>query len=158
MLLPAFPFDELIVRGRDLAVPYAVISGGAPAIDAARLLAREETDVVLVHDEDGTVNALDNLALLRFLLPDYVVSDRALARVMGDDASQLLSRLDGRTTGDLVARDRDALPRVSAEAHLVEIASVMVGDGAGLVAVLDDDQVIGGITTSALLTALLGRR
>ncbi len=148
------------MRAREIVRPYPVVQTTDPALTAARLLAQEDVDVLLVEDPGHSiVGALPDIAMLRFLVPDYAVEDRALARVLGaGDLSQLLARLDGRTVQDLVSREGDALPTVSADAHLVEVAAAMIEKGAPLVAVVDGTAILGGITSSALLTCLLGDR
>ncbi len=146
------------MKARDLAQPYPVVRTADPAQAAARLLAREDVDVLLVQDDDGTVvGPLHDLDMLDALLPHYLVEDRALARVLGPGASdELWARLDGKTVGDLLRKHASAQPAVDGDADLVEVAAEMLSARVALVAVVDGAAVVGGITSSSLLTHLLG--
>ena len=146
------------MKARALAQPYPVVRPSDPAQTAARLLAREDVDVLLVQDEQGAVvGPLHDLDMLAALLPRYLVEDRALARVLGPDASaELWARLAGRTVGDLLRRHAAQHPTVDGDADLVEVAAEMLAADHALVAVLEGTTVIGGITSSLLLTHLLG--
>jgi len=148
------------MRAGELARPYPVIAITASAVDAGRMLAEEDTDVLLVQGTDGEpVGALHDIGLLTALLPHYLVEDRALARVLGEgDADDLWSRLDGKTVADLLQSNPAPLPTVPKDATLVQIAAEMCATGAALVAVVDGTRILGGVTTSALLTRLLGSR
>ena len=146
------------MKARELAQPYPVVRTSDPATSAARLLAGEDIDVVLVQDERGVVvGPLHDLDVLDALLPRYLVEDRVLARVLEPGASEgLWARLEGRTVGDLLRRYATAQPTVDGDADLVEIAAEMLSARAALVAVVEGTTVLGGITSSALLTHLLG--
>ena len=146
------------MKARALAQPYPVVRPSDPAQAAARLLAREDVDVLLVQDEQGTVvGPLHDLDMLHALLPHYLVEDRALARVLGPDASaELWARLDGRTVGDLLRRHGSRHPTVDGDADLVEVAAEMLSARTALIAVVEGSTVLGGITSSLLLTHLLG--
>ena len=145
------------MRAGELARPYPVISIGATAAEAGHILAQEDVDVLLVQGEDGVpVGALHDIGLLGALLPRYLVEDRVLARVVGEgDADTLWARLDGKTVGDLLASHAAPLPTVPQDANLIQIAAEMCATGAALVAVVDGTRILGGVTTSALLTQLL---
>ncbi len=147
------------VKAGEFAAPYPTISAAAPAEEAGRLLAGEDVSVLLVHDDGGLpVGALHDVALLQAMLPSYLVEDRALARMLGDgDADELWSRLHGKTVGELINSER-SLPTVQADATLVQVAAEMCATGAALIAVIDGDRIVGGITSSALITKLLGNR
>ncbi len=146
------------MKARTLAQPYPVVRPSDAAQSAARLLAREDVDVLLVQDEQGTVvGPLHDLDLLDALLPHYLVEDRALARVLGPGASgELWARLEGSTVGDLLRRHAAQHPTVDGDADLVEVAAEMLSTRSALVAVVDGTTVLGGITSSLLLTHLLG--
>ena len=145
------------VKARDLARPYPLVGTDDSAQDAARLLAREDVDVLLVQDTDGAVvGPLYDLDLLTALLPHYLVEDRALARVLGEGASdELWDRLAGRRVRDLMSVT-PRRPAVDADAGLVEVAAEMLAARSALVAVVEGSRVLGGITSSHLLTQLLG--
>ncbi len=148
------------MRAGDLATPYPVISAGAPAEEAAALLAEEDTDVLLVQGADGApAGVLHDLGLLTAMLPHYLVEDRALARTLGEgNTAELWERLKGKSVGDLIDTTADPLPTVKADATLIEVAAQMCGTGAALVAVMDGERILGGVTSSALITVLLSDR
>ena len=145
------------MRARDLAQPYPVVRTTDPATDAARLLAREDVDVLLVQDVDGRViGPLHDLDMLAALVPPYCVEDRALARVLGEGgADELWERLVGKDVGDLLRTHGAGQAAVDGDAGLLEIAAEMLGARSTLVAVVDGTSVLGGITSSQVLTALL---
>ncbi len=146
------------MKARALAQPYPVVQTSDPAETVARLLSREEVDVVLVQDEQGTVlTPLHDLDVLDALLPHYLVEDRTLARVLGPGAADdLLARLTGKTVGDLLRGRASQHPTVDSDADLVEVAAEMLSARTALIAVVEGSTVLGGITSSALLTHLLG--
>jgi CBS domain-containing protein len=149
------------MRARDLATPYPSVAPDTPAEEAARLLAQEAVEGVFVQEEQGELQGLiSDTTLLAFLLPRYLAEDRALVRVLGEDvAGALWQRLAGRPVRDLLAASTASLPEVDADDTLVSVAATLVRSGASLVAVRDrDGRLLGGITTSQLLTRLLGSR
>ena len=148
------------MRAGELARPYPVIDLTATAIEAGRMLAQEDIDVLLVKGSDGVpVGALHDIGLLTAMLPHYLVEDRALARVLGEgDSDDLWSRLEGKTVEDLLTANPAPLPTVEHDATLIQVAAQMCATGAALVAVVEGTRILGGVTTSALLTRLLGDR
>jgi CBS domain-containing protein len=149
------------MRARDLATPYPSVAPDTPAEEAARLLAQEAVEGVFVQEEQGELQGLiSDTTLLAFLLPRYLAEDRALVRVLGEDvAGALWQRLARRPVRDLLAASTARLPEVDADDTLVSVAATLVRSGASLVAVRDrDGRLLGGITTSQLLTRLLGSR
>jgi CBS domain-containing protein len=134
-----------------------IVGPEAPAAEAARLLRDPEVrGLLVVNSEDRLVGVLTDAMLLRFLLPPYVAEAESLAGVLEEQAAEVLwRRLDGKRVFDLLPQD----PADSAEVHLedtlIEVASAMVGDHVPLVAVREDDRVVGAITLSALLKHLL---
>jgi CBS domain-containing protein len=149
------------MRARDLATPYPSLAPDTPAGEAARLLAEEAVEGVFVQDDQGELQGLvSDTSLLAFLVPRYLAEDRALVRVLGEDvADALWQRLRGRPVRDLLAASTAGLPEIDADATLVAVAAALARTGASLVAVRDrDGRLLGGITTSQLLTRLLGTR
>jgi CBS domain-containing protein len=146
------------VRARDLAITYPSLAPDAPAEEAARLLAEEPVEGVFVLDQHGGLQGVvSDTALLAFLLPRYLAEDRALVGVLGEDvADALWQRLGGRPVRDLLAA---SVAEVDADATLVVVAATLVRSGASLVVVRDrDGRLLGGITTSRVITRLLGDR
>ena len=102
---------------------------------------------------------VSDLALLARLLPGYVLEDPTLAQVLEEGAADLLwQRLEGHTAAELLPTKRAEVAQVDGDATLMEIAAAMVRARAPLVAVRDrDGRLLGGITTSRLLTPPAGR-
>jgi CBS domain-containing protein len=149
------------VRARDLATPYPSLAPGSPAEQAARLLAEEPVEGVFVHDQHGGLQGVvTDTTLLSFLLPRYLAEDRALLGVLGEDVAEALwQRLGGRSVQELLSATTRSVAEVDEDATLLEVAAVLVRSGAALVVVRGQDgRLLGGITTSRLLTRLLGDR
>jgi CBS domain-containing protein len=150
------------VRARDLAITYPSLTPDAPAEEAARLLAEEPVEGVFVQDEHGGLQGVvTDTTLLAFLLPRYLAEDRALVGVLGEDvADALWQRLAGRPVRDLLlAATTASVAEVDDDATLVEVAAALVRTSASLVVVRDPGgRLLGGITTSRVITRLLGDR
>jgi CBS domain-containing protein len=145
------------MRARDLAVPYPLLPADAPAAEAARLLAEEPIDAVFVERHGQLQGVVSDIGLLVRMLPGYIIEDPKLAQVMEEGSADLLwRRLEGHTAGELLAKKGSEVPQVDGDATLMEVAAVMAGARAPMVAVRQGDRLIGGITSSALLTRLLG--
>jgi CBS domain-containing protein len=144
------------MRARDLAVPYPVPPADAPAAEAARLLAQQEVDAVFVDRQGQLQGVVSDIGLLVRLLPGYIIEDPTLAQVMEEGAADLLwRRLEGHTAGELLPKKGREVPQVDGDATLMQVAAVMAGARAPMVAVREGGRLIGGITSSALLTRLL---
>jgi CBS domain-containing protein len=147
------------VKALGLAGPQETLRADASAQEGALVLSRIQTSAAIVVDDDEFVGVVTDEDLLRALLPSYVGEADALARVLEEDSSEMLwQRLEGRTVRDLLVPNREEEPVVDGGATLVEVASVMVRAEAPIVAVVEDDRLIGGITIDHLLTHLLSRR
>jgi CBS domain-containing protein len=145
------------MRARDLAVPYPLLPADAPAAEAARLLAEEPIDAVFIERQGQLQGVVSDIGLLVRLLPGYIIEDPKLAHVLEEGATDLLwRRLEGRTTVGLLPKQGGEVPQVDGDATLMEVAAVMAGAQAPMVAVREGGRLIGGITSSALLTRLLG--
>lgn len=150
-----------LVRARDLAITYPSLAPNAPAEEAARLLAEEPVEGVFVLDQHGGLQGVvTDTTLLSFLLPRYLAEDRALVGVLGEDVAEALwQRLAGRPVQELLSASTGSPAEVDADATLVTVAATLVRGGASLVVVRDPDgRLLGGITTSRLITRLLGDR
>jgi hypothetical protein len=81
-----------------------------------------------------------------------------LAQVLEEGAAELLwRRLDGHTAAELLPTKRAEVAQVDGDATLLEVAAAMVRARAPLVAVRDPGgRLLGGITTSRLISQLLG--
>jgi len=147
-----------VTRARDLAITYPSLPADAPAAEVARLLVEEPVDAVFIEHHGQLQGVVTDLGLLLRLLPGYPREDPALAQVLEEGAAELLwQRLEGRTAADLLPTKRAEVAQVDDDATLIEIAAAMARTNAPLVAVRDrDGRLLGGITTSQLITGLLG--
>ncbi len=148
------------MKARDIARPHPRVATDAPASDAAEILSRLDVRAVLVVDAaQRLVGVLTDGELLAALLPDYLEEDAALARVLEEEAADELWRgLEGRTVADLLGQPEEPRPAVGADARLLEVAAMMVRTRRSLVGVVDEGELIGGISIDDLLNHLLQRR
>lgn len=146
------------MRAGDLAEPFPTVSLSTQALAAARLIGEARLPGLIVCEDDGSPHTvLGGSQVLRFMIPQYVQDDPTLARVYDDDsAEKLLGKLSATTVRELLPRrqDRDDLPVVDRNATTVEIAAVMAQLHSPVVAVLQDDRVIGAVTVSRLFEHL----
>ena len=144
---------------RDLVEPYPSATVATPALDAVRSMAEEHRLAIIVLDEEGRPYAvLSSPQILTALLPDYVVEDPNLARVLGsEDAEQMLARLNGLSVGDLMPREVRGVPVLSEDDTDLEAAAYMAGEGVSVVAVVAAGRYVGAVTVSRLLREALGR-
>ncbi len=144
------------MRARDLAAPYPSLPTDAAASQVARVLAQEEVDVVFIERQGQLQGVVSDIGLLARLLPSYILEDPKLAQVLEEGAADLLwRRLEGRRADELLAKAGSEIPQVEGDATLMQVAAAMAGARAPLVAVREGGRLIGGITSSALLTRLL---
>jgi hypothetical protein len=144
------------MRARDLAAPYPSLPTDAAASEVARVLAQEAVDVVFIERQGQLQGVVSDIGLLTRLLPSYVIEDPKLAQVLEEGAADLLwRRLEGQRADELLAKAGGEIPQVDGDATLIEVAAAMAGARAPLVAVREGGRLVGGITSSALLTRLL---
>ena len=148
------------MRARNIASRHYTVAAEAPASEAAGILSRLDVRAVLVVDAEGRLaGVLSDSRLLAALLPDYVEEDAALARVLEEDATDVLwRRLEGRSAADLLDAHEGPHPEVDGGARLIEVAAMMVHTRLSLVGVRDQGQLMGGISIDDLLTHLLRAR
>jgi len=146
------------VRAGDLAEPFPTVALSTQALTAARMIGEARLPGLIVCEDDGSPHTvLGGSQVLRFMIPQYIQDDPALARVYDEVSSEkLLGRLSDRTVSDLLPKrqDRDDLPVVDADATTVEIAAVMARLHSPLVAVLRGRRVTGAVTVSRLFEHL----
>lgn len=149
------------MRARDLAVACASIGMDDAAIDAVRLMAGERVPGIVVCDSSGRpTRILPGTQVLRFVIPQYVQDDAALARVISGRASeQLLEELTGKKVRDLLPARVDFDPAVAnADDTVLELAAIMARTHSPVVAVVEQDELIGCVTLPRLLDVLLAGR
>lgn len=142
------------MRARDLMSPFPTVTLATPAIDAARLLARQDLPGLIVVDDFGIpLTILSGTQVLRMALPAYSIEDPTLAHVVDEASADVFARgVDGRTVQDGLPEERRELPAVDGDATLLEIAALMARTRSPIVAVTaDDGQMIGAVTLSVLM-------
>ncbi|GAA0448175.1 histidine kinase [Paractinoplanes deccanensis] len=147
------------MHARDVAVSMSTVAESLPAREAVRVLAAQDLPGLVVVDGKGRpLTVLAGTQVLRMALPSYCQDDPALARVIDEDAADVV--LDGvgdRTVADLLPRKRPELPAVRGNATVLEVASIMARSNVPLVAVVDEAGVMTGvITLDGLLDRMLG--
>lgn len=151
------------MRARDLASALPVVDRSMPAIDAVRLIAREDLLGVVIVDETGhPAELISTVDVARMMLPRYVRSDLSLANVLGEvGTDDLHDELHERTVGDLVDAEEVTTRRVltvDGDAHLVEIAARLVDAGTQVALVHDNHRTEPGfVTLPAVLDAVVAR-
>ena len=143
---------------RDLAVPFPAIGMEDDALDAARLMAEQHLPGIVVCEPDGRpTRILPGPEVLRFVIPRYVQDDAALARVIGDRATDsLLAELRGTKVRDLLPEpSRSGLVVAGPDDTLLELCVLMARTHSPLVAVVEHDRLLGCVTLPRLLDVLL---
>src|SRR3954468_19033366 len=146
------------MRAGDVSIQMSTVDEDTPAREAAKVLAAQDLPGLIVVDAKGRpLTVLAGTQVLRMSLPSYCQDDPALARVIDEAAADvILSGIGEPTVADLLPKSRPELPAVSADATLLEVASVMARSGVPLVAVVDAERVMtGAITLDGLPERLL---
>ena len=147
------------MRARDLAEDFPTVSLASDAMQAAQAMAQTHQPGLIVVDDRGRPHAvLGGSQVLRFVIPNYVQEDPHLARALDADAADdLCRRLQGTTVKEVLPdrQDLDELPVVDGDATALEMAAVMARMHSPLVAVVENETVIGAVTVSRLLDYLL---
>ncbi len=151
---------------RQLAEPFPVVHLDTPALEATRLLVEKRLPGLVVVDEDNMPLAiLPGSQVLRFALPEYVEEDPSLASVYSEaEADNFCAPLKGHTVAELMPspqympkRDADR-PLVRGDTTLIEVAAIMARQHSPVVAVVENEHIIGVITVHRLLGAALPKR
>jgi CBS domain-containing protein len=148
------------MQARDLAEPYPTVTMGTPAVEAARGLAADRLNALVVVDErDHPTVVLPATQVLRLGLPSYSQDDPALARVIDEaHADVFLRKLAGRTLADCLPARTGELPVVNEDDTVLEIAALMARARSPLVVVVDrSGAMLGAITLHRLLDQVLTR-
>lgn len=147
------------MRARDLAVPFPAVGLDDSALDAARLLAERRLPGIVVTHADGRPHTiLPGSQVLRFVVPQYVQDDEALARVIDEAAAdEMFAALASRRVRDLLPRQQRELPVLSGDDTVMEVAALMARAHSPLVAVVEAGELIGCVTVADLLQRYLPR-
>ncbi|MQA77364.1 MAG: CBS domain-containing protein [Streptosporangiales bacterium] len=146
------------MRARDLVGEFPMVGMDMPAVEAARLLAAQNLPGLIVVDDHGhPATILPGTQVLQLVVPSYIQDDPIVARVIDEDHADLfLTELGDRTVRECLPAQRRELPVVDPDASVLEIAALMARTRCPLVAVVDEDTVLGAITLDALLDRMLG--
>jgi CBS domain-containing protein len=146
------------VNARELAEPCPSIGLEDDVSAAVRLMAQQRRPGIVVCDADGRpVRILPGTQVLRFVIPRYLQDDAALARVIGEPAAtQLLGELSGTKVRQVLSDPPEVdLAVARPDDTELELAVLMARTHSPLVAVVEDDRLIGCVTLPRLLDALL---
>jgi CBS domain-containing protein len=141
-----------------MAEDYPVTSLDSDALEAARLLAAHRLPGLVVTDEDGRPQSILGASqVVRFLVPKYVQDDPSLAGVLDEQfADRVADKLSGHTVRDLLPKEHIELAVADADDTIIEVAAMMARIRCPLVAVVENDKILGVITASRLLEKALG--
>ena len=162
MTAPVPSLDSLArVLARDLAVPYPSIGMDDDALDAARTMAEQRLPGIVVCEPSGRpTRILPGSQVLRFVIPHYVQDHDALARVISERASdRLLGELAGKKVREVLSEPSGVdLAVANPDDTVLELAVLMARTHSPLVAVVENDLLIGCVTLPRLLDVLLAPR
>ncbi|CAL8969038.1 MAG: CBS domain-containing protein [Actinobacteria bacterium] len=146
------------MRAGDIAEPYPVVGLSTSALVAARLMARDRLPGLVVTDDDGVPQAvLPASQVVRFMVPDYVQDDPALAGVLGEvPTDRITARLAATRVADLLPTHTVELPVLKPEDTVIELAAMMARLRSPLCAVFDGTRVVGVVTAAHLLALVCG--
>jgi len=142
-------------------MPYPSIGMDDDALDAVRMMAEQRLPGIVVCEPSGRpTRILPGSQVLRFVIPRYVQDEAALARVISERASdRLLGELVGKKVRDVLSQPPDVdLAVVNPDDTVLEIAVLMARTHSPLVAVVEDNLLIGCVTLPRLLDVLLAPR
>ena len=147
------------MRAKNIAEEYPVVSVDTDALEAARMLAEHRLPGLLVTDASGRPYAvLPASQVVRFIVPRYVQDDPSLAGVLNESmADRSAEKLTGRTVRDVLPEHLLEVPPAQADDTLIEVAALMARLRSPLVAVVEDGKLLGVITASRVLEAVLRR-
>jgi CBS domain-containing protein len=148
------------MRARDLAETYPIVTMDTPALEAARRLATEQLNGLVVVDDKGRPKCvLPATQVLRLGVPGYARDDPALARVVDEaHADVFLRELGNRTIADCQLKKDSELPVVDEDATVLEVAALMARARSPVIPVLDSaGRMTGAITLQRLLDRVLSR-
>ncbi|MEU0564217.1 CBS domain-containing protein [Nonomuraea sp. NPDC005983] len=144
------------MRARDLVSGFPTVTADTPVIDAARLLAEQDLPGLIVVDGGRPSSILPGTQVLRLAVPGYCIDDPALARVVDEaHADVFLQSLAGRTVREALPANPRELPVADPDATVLELAALMARTHSPLVAIVEDDRLLGAVTLQALLDRLV---
>ncbi len=146
---------------RDLTVPCPSVGLDDDAWDAVRLMAEQRLPGIVVCRPDGRpARILPGTQVLRFVIPRYVQDDMALARVLDEHSSdRLLEELAGKKVRELLVDRPDVdLAVARPDDTVLELAALMARTHSPIVAIVEDERLVGCVTLPRVLDALVASR
>jgi CBS domain-containing protein len=145
------------MRAEQMTEDFPVVSIDSNALDAARMLAEHRLPGIVVVDASGKPYAvLPASQVVRFIVPQYVQDDPALAGVLDESmADRVSDKLASKTVRDVLPEHLLNVPSAHADDTIIEVAALMARLRSPLIAVMKDGEMHGVITASRLLAAAL---
>jgi CBS domain-containing protein len=145
------------MRAADMAEEFPVLTTDSDALEAVRMLAQQRLPGILVVDASGSPYAvLPASQVVRFIVPRYVQDDPSLAGVLQESmADHVVESLEGKTVGDMLPEHLANVPPANFDHTIIEVAAVMARLRSPLIPVTRDGRLMGVITASRLLAAVL---
>lgn len=147
------------MHAEDIAEAYPVISVDSDALEAARMLAEHRLPGIVVTDDSGRPSAiLPASQVVRFIVPQYVQDDPALAGVLNESvADRIADKLGAKKVRDVLPEHLVQVPAANADDTIVEVAALMARYRSPLIAVMKEDRLCGVITASRILEVAVKR-
>ena len=145
------------MHAEQMAEDFPVVSIDSSALAAARMLAEHRLPGIVVTDASGKPYAvLPASQVVRFIVPQYVQDDPALAGVLDESmADRASDKLGSKTVRDVLPEHLLNVPSAHADDTIIEVAALMARLRSPLIAVMKDGGMCGVITASRLLAAAL---
>jgi CBS domain-containing protein len=145
------------MHAEQMAEDFPVVSIDSSALAAARMLAEHRLPGIVVTDASGKPYAvLPASQVVRFIVPQYVQDDPALAGVLDESmADRASDKLGSKTVRDVLPEHLLNVPSAHADDTIIEVAALMARLRSPLIAVMKDGEMYGVITASRLLAAAL---
>jgi CBS domain-containing protein len=145
------------MHAEQMAEDFPVVSIDSSALAAARMLAEHRLPGIVVTDASGKPYAvLPASQVVRFIVPQYVQDDPALAGVLDESmADRASDKLGSKTVRDVLPEHLLNVPSAHADDTIIEVAALMARLRSPLIAVMKDGEMCGVITASRLLAAAL---
>jgi CBS domain-containing protein len=145
------------MHAEQMAEDFPVVSIDSSALAAARMLAEHRLPGIVVTDASGKPYAvLPASQVVRFIVPQYVQDDPALAGVLDESMADRASDKSGsKTVRDVLPEHLLNVPSAHADDTIIEVAALMARLRSPLIAVMRDGEMYGVITASRLLAAAL---
>ncbi|SPM41962.1 CBS domain [Mycobacterium numidiamassiliense] len=145
------------MHAADIAEDFPVITIDAEAIVAVRMIAEQTLPGILVVDASGGPFAvLPASQVVRFIVPRYVQDDPVLAGVLSETvADHIAERLSGKAVGAMLPDHLVDVPPAQFDDTVLEVAAKMARLRTPLIPVVKQGRLLGVITASRLLAAVL---